>query len=83
MYNNQSLEELKVKRTYFFKIFSKNFNLGFGHPVTDDCSTCIQLTLKITAEKNEEKANLQAQKQIHKLRADAFLTWCERKLMKW
>lgn len=73
MYNNQSPEELKVKRTYFFKIFSKNFNLGFGHPVTDACSTCIQLNLKITAEKNEdEKANLQAQKQIHKLRADAF-----------
>lgn len=73
MYNDQAAHELKVKRTFFFNVFSTKFNLGFGHPVTDACSTCIQLTLKIKSETDASiKSRLMAEKQIHKYRAKAF-----------
>lgn len=72
-YNNQASNDLKVKRTFFFNVFTTKFNLGFGHPVTDACSFCIQKKLQISTEKDEEKRNnLLSEQQIHKLRAKAF-----------
>lgn len=80
MYNFQSAVNLKVKRTFFQKIFSTQFNLGFGHPVTDACSTCIQLSLKIKSETDvEKKSKLMAEKQIHKLRSNAFFDLAKEK----
>lgn len=73
MFNSQASNELKVKRSFFKKIFNTKFNLGFGHPVTDGCSVCIQLKLKIRSEEDEEARNTLIGKQkIHKLRATAF-----------
>lgn len=80
IYNNQAVPNLNVKRTFFWKIFSTKFNLGFGHPVTDACSTCIQLTLKIKTETDLlQKSNLMAEKQIHKLRSKAFFDLAKEK----
>lgn len=80
MYNTQAPFELQVKRTFFWQIFSTRFNLGFGHPVTDACSTCIQLTLKIKSETDAaKKSQLMAEKQIHKLRAKAFFQLVQEK----
>ncbi|KAJ8930926.1 hypothetical protein NQ314_016225 [Rhamnusium bicolor] len=33
-------EMYKVKKCTYSKIFSTNFNLSFGHPKSDTCSTC-------------------------------------------
>lgn len=80
MFNNQAAPNVKVKRTFFWKIFSTNFNLGFGHPLTDACSRCIQLTLKIKSETDAvQKSHLMAEKQIHKMRAKAFFRLVQEK----
>lgn len=80
IYNNQALPNLQVKRTFFWKIFSTKFNLGFGHPVTDACSTCIQTSLKIKSEQDAaKKIKLMAEMQIHKLRAKAFFNLVKEK----
>lgn len=42
MYNRQADENLKVKKGYFRKIFNNYYNLVFGSPRTDVCSTCLQ-----------------------------------------
>jgi len=66
-------ENLPVKDSYFRKIFNTQYNLGFGSPRTDVCSTCLQLTEKIKACHDKDmKANLFAQKRLHKLKSKAF-----------
>lgn len=73
MYNDQERDNLRVKPSYFRKIFNTNFNIGFKSPATDLCSTCISLTEQIKYCKNEKsKKQLIAKKRIHLLRAKAF-----------
>lgn len=64
---------LRVKKTYFRKIFNTQFNIGFGTPRTDVCSTCISLNEMIKLETNpEKKQDLCVQKRVHTLKAQAF-----------
>ncbi|CAG9833610.1 unnamed protein product [Diabrotica balteata] len=64
-----------VKESYIRKIFITQYILGFGSPRTDACSTCLQLTEKIKAcRDNDMKANLIIQKRVHTLRSKAFYT---------
>lgn len=64
---------IPVRESYFRKIFNTEYNLGFGNPRTDVCSTCLELNEKIRTIKDEaEKQNLITQKRIHKLKANAF-----------
>ncbi|CAG4952528.1 unnamed protein product [Parnassius apollo] len=75
MYNKQlNLEaNLKVKKGPFRKIFNNNYNLGFGSPRTDVCSTCILLLEKIKRESDEaQKQRLMVEHRVHKLKAKAF-----------
>lgn len=73
MYNDQATENVKVKRLYFCNIFNMYFNLGFGNPRVDVCSTCLQLTEKIKMATNaREKNELMTSKTVHKRRAKAF-----------
>lgn len=66
-------ENLPVKASYFRHIFNTKYNLGFGSPRTDVCSTCLQLTEKIkTCPNKDVKANLIVQKRVHTLRSKAF-----------
>lgn len=64
---------IPVKQSYFRHIFNSEYNLGFGTPRTDVCSTCLELgeKIKFTVD-GEEKQTLMAQKRVHKLRAEAF-----------
>lgn len=74
IYNSEALtDSLTVKESYFLHIFCTEFNIGFGTPSTDACSTCISLAEKIKhsdciTKKNELKTELK----LHKLKANAF-----------
>lgn len=74
IYDQQTTpSHIKVKETYFRKIFTTFFNIGFGSPRTDVCSKCLELDEKIKTEKNEQhKQKLMVQKRLHKLRSKAF-----------
>lgn len=73
MYNKSVEENLKVKEGYFRFVFNRKFNLGFGSPRLDMCSTCIKLKERIKLEKDpEKKQELFVQRAIHKKRAKAF-----------
>jgi hypothetical protein len=48
------------------------YNLGFGHPRTDVCSRCLELTAKIQKERDSvKKSKLLAAKRVHVLRSKA------------
>ncbi|KAJ8889973.1 hypothetical protein PR048_009478 [Dryococelus australis] len=54
-------------------IFNEEFNIGFGSPSVDKCSTCCQLESKISAERSKpEKTNLTLKSKVHKKRAEVF-----------
>jgi hypothetical protein len=75
MYNNSVTDNLKVKKTFFTKIFETKFNLGFGSPASDNCSFCHRTKTEIkTCENEREKQSLIAQFYVHKARAKAFHT---------
>ncbi|CAH1101800.1 unnamed protein product [Psylliodes chrysocephalus] len=66
-------ENVPVKESYFRNIFITKYNLGFGSPRTDVCSTCLQLTEKIKACSDKDvKANLVIQRRVHSLISKAF-----------
>lgn len=73
MYNDQALVGLDVSKGLFRLIFNTSFNIGFGSPRQDVCSTCLQLQERIKIEKSEtNKVSLMTQLRIHKLRAKSF-----------
>ncbi|KAI4455484.1 dna-directed rna polymerases i ii and iii subunit rpabc2 [Holotrichia oblita] len=47
MYNDQADTNVKVKHCFFRNYFNKNYDVGFGTPQTDICSTCLQYKDKI------------------------------------
>ena len=50
-----------------------SFNLGFGNPRTDVCSTCVKLKFTISAtEDSEKKKDLVTELLVHKMRAKKF-----------
>lgn len=77
-YNSSLTEDqsdyLKVTQWYFRTIFNTEYNLGFGSPRVDVCSTCLQLDeqIKHTYSNIEDRQKLMVEKRIHKLRAKAF-----------
>lgn len=73
MYDDQAQPGFSVKEGFFRHIFNTKFNIGFGSPRHDVCSTCLHLTERIKIEKLEEqKKILENQLVIHKLRANCF-----------
>ncbi|KAL4706794.1 hypothetical protein ACJJTC_018175 [Scirpophaga incertulas] len=63
----------EVKQSYFRRIFNNTYNIGFGTPKTDVCSTCLELIEKIKIEADPVKKNtLMVEKRVHSLRAKAF-----------
>lgn len=67
---------LQVKYNYFYKQFTEKFNIGFGNPATDTCSTCETLSFKIQeAGKNkdaEKKKALRTELKIHRAKAKGY-----------
>lgn len=57
----------------FKTVFYKQFNLGFGNPHSDTCSTCKELELKLKATKSEEQRQAyRTQLRLHSTRAKTF-----------
>ncbi|CAG4977869.1 unnamed protein product [Parnassius apollo] len=72
-YNNSVPNDLKVKRTMFYEVFTFEFNIGFRSPASDACSSCILLSNSIKNEQiSTKKQELMTKLRIHKLRANFF-----------
>lgn len=58
---------------FYYKIFTKEFNLGFGSPRTDICSFCEERTQRLKFEQdNDEKQKIVCELIVHKQRAKQF-----------
>jgi len=56
----------------YYKVFTKNFNLSFGHPRQDVCSFCTQKLCQIKNEKDDIKEVLQIELKEHKAKSKYF-----------
>lgn len=64
---------IPVKISFFRKVFNTEYNVGFGTPRTDVCSTCLNLKELIKTEKDEKKKlDYMTEKRIHRLQYEAF-----------
>ena len=64
---------LSVKYSLYYKVFVTSFNLGFGNPRTDVCSTCVKLKSTINAtQEAEKKKELVTELLVHKMRAKKY-----------
>lgn len=70
MYNNEVAAEFQTNYGYFHKIFSTQFNLGFGSPATDVCSYCERTKYQI--KNNPENINAKRDLQVHQFKAKQF-----------
>lgn len=68
----QDSPEVHVKESFFRNVFNRNYNLGFGTPRVDVCSTCLELAEKLKVCNPEERATLIIEKTVHKLKYEAF-----------
>lgn len=48
-------EALACNYHFYYKIFTKEFNLGFGSPRTDICSYCEERTQRLKYEQDDSK----------------------------
>lgn len=73
IYNKNTSLELQVKQKFFRDIFNRKFNLSFGSPMTDKCSTCSQLQEDIKRSTDaREKNALITTARLHRLKYKAF-----------
>lgn len=62
-----------AKESYFRYIFATKYNLGFGSPRTDICSTCLHYQEQLKFEQDpSKKLEIMTAKRVHGLRAKAF-----------
>lgn len=66
----------KCSLSKYKHIFYSKFNLGFGSPHSDTCSTCKEQMIKIKSSRNNEAILNEARTEhkLHKLRAEKFFT---------
>ena len=77
VYNNRVQEEpnLMTSKSYFRHIFVLRFNLGNKTPIKDAYSVCIELDVRMRAEKDHSKRNeIIIAQRLHKLRAKTFFS---------
>lgn len=74
MYNDSIADvSLQVKSNMFYKIFHREYNIGFRKPSSDVCNTCTLLGNRIKTEKDVQKrSELMIQSRVHKMRSNAF-----------
>ncbi len=46
LFAEQNDVEVQVTYSLYYDVFRRQFNLGFGHPVTDVCATCASYRLR-------------------------------------
>ena len=61
-----------VSYGYYRQYFNHNFNISFGYPRTDTCSTCDQFEIQLRIEDDATKALIVQQKDIHLRKAEWF-----------
>lgn len=62
---NEAISPL-VKYDYYRSYFNTKFNLAFGNPRTDTCTTCDELDVKIRDALNgDDKRKVQEEKELH------------------
>lgn len=72
-FNESVPAEVKVKKSYFRRYFCIHYNIGFGIPATDACSTCLMLKEQLkNCTIQEEKSKLIVNLRVHRLKAKAF-----------
>lgn len=82
VYNAEHQNDLKVKQCFFRNIFNTFYNIGFGSPRTDVCSTCTSLQEQIKAESDTRKRHeLMTNKRIHRLKYKRFIKYSKRKMI--
>lgn len=73
IYNDKAEPNLQVRHCFFRNYFNTNYNVGFGTPQTDMCSTCIQYKDKINrCTDSKVKNELITNKRVHALQAKSF-----------
>lgn len=73
MYNDSVDEQFRVKECFFRNHVNSHYNIGFGTPLTDMCSDCLQTQEKLKTETNQNvRKELMLANRIHKLKAKAF-----------
>lgn len=71
----QRNERINPVVKYYHKYFNTNFNLPFGTPKTDTCTTCDQQNVKICDSiDGNEKRRFQEEKKVHLRQAQQFYT---------
>lgn len=53
MYNSEAADDLKVKQSFFRRIFNTKYNLSFGTSRTDVCATCLRYSEEMKVEKEQ------------------------------
>lgn len=62
-----------IRLCYFRNYINRNYNLAFGTPLTDACSTCLQSKEELKkVETENDKLNIMARQRVHILKAKAF-----------
>ena len=61
----QDGEKPKVKEWLYRKIFTEEFNIGFGYPRSDTCETCDLLKVAIDNADEQERVKLQTELATH------------------
>ncbi|CAG9763718.1 unnamed protein product [Ceutorhynchus assimilis] len=70
--NHQKIKP-KVTYDFYYRFFTQNYNLSFGYPRSDTCSSCDVMKIRIeAASTEEERRELTVQKEVHLRKAQAF-----------
>lgn len=56
----------------YLRYFNENFNISFGYPKSDTCSTCDQLQVQLDAASDSLKNLIRQQKEDHLRKAERF-----------
>lgn len=79
LYNSSTQLDYKVRECFFRQVFNTKYNIGFGTPATDVCSTCLCLREEIKrANSEEDKIDVMTELRVHKLRATSFFLYLKR-----
>lgn len=72
-YQQQIPNDLHVRISYFRKFLNANYNIAFGTPLTDCCSTCLRFKEQLKMTTSADKRNkLITENSVHLLKAKAF-----------
>ena len=74
LFREQNDAQISMSYAFYHSVFSYDFNLGFGHPSKDVCSTCVKFRMRMKDPELSEEAerNLTAMYILHRRRGSKF-----------